>query len=76
MRLANSVINDFESEEHDPMIIPNDPMIVPSCLFNDFESKPIVFIDVPFCNENEKVSKQLLKKLNVFAKEKYGFRIA
>ena len=41
--------NDFESNEHDPMIT--------NFLFNDFESKPIVLIDVPFCNENEKVSK-------------------
>ena len=44
-------------------------------LFNDFESKPIFLIDIPFCNENERVSKQLLKKLKVFTKEKYDFRI-
>ena len=67
MRFVNSVINDFESEEHDPMI--------PNYLFNDFESKPIVLIDIPFCNGNERVSKQLLKKLKVFTKEKYDFRI-
>ena len=34
----------------------------------------IVLIDVPFCNENEKVSKQLLRKLKVFTKGKYDFR--
>ena len=62
MKFVNSVINDFESKEHD-------------FLFNDFESKPIVLIDVPFCKENEEVSKQLLKKLKVFTKEKYDFRI-
>ena len=67
MRFVNSVINDFENKEHDPMI--------PNYLFNDFESKPIVLIDIPFCNENEKVSKQLLKKLKVFTTEKYDFRI-
>ena len=44
------MIKDFESNEHEPMIS--------SYLFNDFESKPIVLIDVPFCNKNEKVSKQ------------------
>ena len=62
MRFVNSVINDFESKEHDQMI--------PSYLFNDFESKPIVSIDVLFCNENEKVYKQLLKKLKALTKEK------
>ena len=67
MRFVNSVINDFESKEYDPMI--------PNYLFNDFESKPIVLIDIPFCNENERASKQLLKKLKVFTKEKYDFRI-
>ena len=67
MRFVNSVINDFESKEHDPMI--------PGYLFNDSESKPIVLIDIPFCNENEKVSKQLLKKLKAFTKGKYDFRI-
>ena len=61
------MINDFESKEHDPMI--------PNYLFNHFESKSIVLIDIPFCNENERVSKQLLKKLKVFTKEKYDFRI-
>ena len=67
MRFVNSVINDFESKEYDPMI--------PNYFFNDFESKPIVLIDIPFCNENERASKQLLKKLKVFTKEKYDFRI-
>ena len=67
MRFVNSVINDFESKEHDP--------VIPNYLFNDFESKPILLIDVPFCNENEVISKQLSNKLNVFIKEKYDFRI-
>ena len=38
MRHVNSVIKDFKSKEHDPMI--------PNYLFNDFESKPIVLIDI------------------------------
>ena len=67
MRSVNSAINDFGSKEHDPM--------TPNYLFNDSESTPIVLIDIPFCNENEKVSKQLLKKLKVFTTEKYDFRI-
>ena len=67
MRFVNSMINDIESKEHDPMIS--------NYLFNDFESKPIVLIDMPICNENERVSKQLLKKLKAFTKEKYNFRI-
>ena len=67
MRFVNSMINDIESKECDPMI--------PNYLFNDFESKPIVLTDMPICNENERVSKQLLKKLKAFTKEKYNFRI-
>ena len=66
MRFVNSVINDFESKEHDPMM--------PNYLFNNFESKPIVLIHIRFCNKNERVSKQLLKKLKVFTKQKYDFR--
>ena len=67
MRFVNSVINGFESTEHDP--------VIPSYLFNYFESKPIVLIGIPFCNENERVSKQQLKELKVFTEEKYDFRI-
>ena len=67
MKFVNSVINNFESKEHDPMI--------PSYLFNDFESKPVVLSDVPFWNEIKKGSKQLLKKLKAFTKGKCNFRI-
>ena len=49
--------------------------MIPNYLFNDLESKPIVLIDTLFCNGNEKVSKQLLKKLKVFTKQKYDFII-
>ena len=59
MRFVNSVINDFESKERDPMI--------PSYLFE--ESNPTVLIEVSFCIKNEKKSKQLLKKLNALTKE-------
>ena len=50
--------------------------MIPNYLNNDFESKPTVLIDVPFCNKNERIFKQLSKKLEVFIKEKYDFRIA
>ena len=66
IRFVDSVMNDFESKEYDPLIL--------SYLFNDVELKPTVLIEVPFCNENEKVTKQLLKKLNAFNKEKHDFR--
>ena len=62
MKFVNSVINYFQNREHDPMI--------PSYLINNFKSKPIVLIDVPFCNGTEKVPKELLKKLKAFTKEK------
>ena len=67
MRFVNSVINDFENKEHDP--------VIPYYLFNHISSKSIVLTDIPFCNENESVTKQLLQKLKVFTKEKYDFRI-
>ena len=60
MRFVNNVKNDFERKEHDPM--------TPNCLFNDFESNAIALVDVPYCTENEKVCKQLLKKLKIFTK--------
>ena len=63
----NIAINDFESKEHDPGL--------PSYLSKDFESKPIVLNDVPFCIEKEKVTKQLLQKSNAFTKEKHDFEI-
>ena len=49
--------------------------MISNYLFNDSESKPIYLIDIPVCNKNEKVSNQLLKKLKVFTKENYDFRI-
>ena len=58
MRFLNFVMNNFENKEYDPMIL--------NFLFNDFESKPIALIEIPFCNEIEKVSKQLLKKKKFF----------
>ena len=67
MRFLNFVMNNFENKEYDPMIL--------NFLFNDFESKPIALIEIPFCNEIEKVSKQLLKKIKLFTKEKYDLRI-
>lgn len=62
VKFVNSVLNDSESEEHDPMLL--------SYLLKDCISKPIIWIDFLFCNENNKISKQLLKKLNAFTKEK------
>ena len=37
MKFVNSVINDFENKEHDPMI--------PNYLFDDLESKSIVLVN-------------------------------
>ena len=68
VRFINNVINDFESKGHES--------ITPSYLLKDFESKPIVLIDVPHCTENEKLCQQILKKLNVFTTEKRDFTIA
>ena len=48
------MIIDFDSKEHVSMI--------PCCLFNDFESKSVVLIDIHSVTTNKKVSKRLLKK--------------
>ena len=37
--------------------------------------KPIILIDMPFCNQKEKISRWLLKKLKTFTKEKFDFKI-
>ena len=37
--------------------------------------KPIILIDIPFCNQKEKISRWLLKKLKAFTKEKFDFKI-
>ena len=60
MRFANTVVNDSESKEHGAMI--------PNYLSNHFESKPILLINRPFCNKNEKVPKQLLKEFKTFTR--------
>ena len=60
MRYITIAINDFERKEHGPMIL--------IYLLNDFGSKSIILINVPFRNEKK------LKKLMVFTKEKYDFR--
>ena len=49
--------------------------MTPTYLFNELESKPIVLNNVLFCNENGKVSKQILNELKAFTKEKYDFKI-
>ena len=49
IRFLNSVTNDFENKEPD--------LMTPSYLFNDFESKRTVLIDIPFCSKSERVSK-------------------
>ena len=67
MPFLNSVISNFESKKHDA--------VIPRYLCKKSDFKPTVLIDVPFRNENERVSKQLLKKLNAFTKENYDFKI-
>ena len=59
MRFVKSVINDPDITGHDS--------IMPKYLCNDLESKPIILINVPFCNKNGKVSNKLLKTLKVFS---------
>ena len=60
MRFANTVVNDSESKEHGATI--------PNYLSNHFELKPILLINLLFCNKKEKVPKQLLKELKTFTK--------
>ena len=51
----NSVINNFESKKHDPMIL--------RYLYKNSEFKPTDLIDVPFFNKNEKSIKKIIKKI-------------
>ena len=64
MRFVNSVIDVFQSEEHDTMI--------PNYLFNYLESKPIVLKVVLFWNENESIQ-TTVKEIEVFHQRKEIF---
>ena len=69
-RFINSVCNDFLNKEnnHDN----NDFIILPG--FFDIKSL-VVLIEIPYCDKNEVVSKQIIRKFSKFANDKYDIRI-
>ena len=67
---TNNVIRQFEQKLN---VTNNDESIIPDWLFT--ETKKIVCIEIPFCLENEKLSKRFLNKLENFVGENYNFRI-
>ena len=44
--------------------------MIPSYSFKYFESKPIVLIEIPLCNENEKSIQTSLKEIECFHQRK------
>ena len=48
-------------------------MLIPPNLFK--ENKPLLLVELPFCFQNEKASKQFVKKLNWFTNGHYEIKI-
>jgi hypothetical protein len=66
-RFVDSVIRDFNS-------VPNveEENIIPEWLFDD---RQVLTVNLPFCSENEKISKTFIKKLEQYTCEKFTFKI-
>ena len=64
IRFIKSVIRQFNE--------PADPEEIPYWLFED---RRTVLIRLPFCESNEKDSKNFIKRLETFTREKYIFKI-
>ena len=64
-RYVEAVIRDFRHDECEEVLIP-------SWLFED---RPTKYIRLPFCENNEHVSKVFLQRLNIFTNDKFIFKI-
>ena len=67
-RFTESVIREFLNPSLD-----KDDFIIPPFLFE--ELKPVILIELPFCDMNEVASKQFIKKLINFTNDEYCVRI-
>ena len=65
-RYVDSVIKDFNEKKAERPVV-NDIL--------DQETKPFVPIKIPFCDQNEKIARHFLKKLNDFTSNKFKFTI-
>ena len=70
-KFINSVIAQFNDREKERK--EQDEMIIPEMLFE--ERKPLLLIQLPYCQKNEEASKLFIKKLNNFTNNNYDVRI-
>ena len=64
-RYVESVIRDFRQDA-------SDDCLIPSWLFED---RPTKYVRLPFCENNEHLSKLFLQRLNGFTNDKFIFKI-
>ena len=68
-RFINSIITDFKRKQE----AKEETLIIPPGLF---EEKPLfILIELPYCESNEKVSKNFIKRFKDFTNDKYDVRI-
>ena len=66
----NSVVNNFLNNKNDEDDL---EYIIPSGFFD--EDLPVVLVEISFCDKNEFVSKQFIKKFNSFTQVLYDLRV-
>ena len=66
LRFINSIVNSFEEKEKNEEIQQDeeDELIIPSFLFREETDKTVLFVELPFCELNQKRSKTFIKKFN------------
>ena len=72
VRFTESVIKQFKQLKQ-PIENLEDEFIIPPNFFD--EPKPTIFLRSPFCNQNEIILKQFLKKFHQFSKHKFDIKI-
>ena len=66
-KFLSSVIHQFFISKN------NDSFIIPPDLFE--ESKPFIFVEIPYCEENGNASKHFIKKFEAFTNQRYRVAI-
>ena len=66
-KILNSVIHQFFTPRS------NYSFIIPADLFE--ESKPLILVEMPYCEENENASKHFIKKFQAFTNQRYRIAI-
>ena len=65
LRFINSVINEFQKGEE----CGDESFIIPASLFEI--AKPLIFVEIPYCELNEIKSKYFLKKFHKFTNNSF-----